>query len=107
MNEMKLKQAMDSLGYREKLNGTGYIREGVRIVCRAVERPLMKQVYPGIAGAAGARSAAAVERAMRGATEDAVSRPGWLEAWRELGGVNEPTNAEVIYRLARECRDDG
>lgn len=101
----KLIKTMDGLGYRESLKGTDFIRQAAVIMAADRRAMMTKDVYPAIARAAGI-SPARVERAMRAATGVAMRSPGWGEAWRELGGWNHPTNAELCARLARECDDE-
>lgn len=105
IDKQKLYKAMDGLGYRESLKGTEFIRQAAVIMATDRRAMMTKDVYPAIARAAGI-SPARVERAMRTATGAAMRSPGWGEAWRELGGWNHPTNAEVCARLARECDDE-
>lgn len=105
IDKQKLYKTMDGLGYRESLKGTEYIRQGVAMIAADRRAMWCKEIYPTIARAAG-ESPARVERAMRAATDAAMRSPGWGEAWRELGGWDHPTNAELCARLARECDDE-
>lgn len=79
------------------------IRDAVEIVDADRTSMMCKDVYPAIAAAAGSQ-AHRIERAMRHAVAAARRSPVWDAAWRDLGGWGEPTNAEVVRRLARECR---
>lgn len=99
----KLYRAMDELGYREAMRGTGYIRMAADIVDKDRAAMMCKDVYPAIAKATG-DSPARIERAMRAATAAAQRSALWTLSWRGLGGWNQPTNGEVCRRLARECQ---
>ena len=101
----KLYRTMDELGYREAMKGTEYIRLGVEMVDKDRRAMMCKDIYPGIAKATG-DSPVRIERAMRAATAAAQRNPLWSMSWREIGGWNDPTNAEVIRRLARECQSE-
>lgn len=103
--KQKLTRMMDGLGFREAMIGTEMIRQAVYIVDEDRSAMMCKDVYPAIAVGMGT-TAARVERAMRAAVAAAQRSPAWGEAWRELGGWNEPTNSEVVRRLARECQPD-
>lgn len=103
--KQKLTRMMDGLGFREAMIGTEMIRQAVYIVDEDRAAMMCKDVYPTIATGLGTTSAR-VERAMRAAVAAAQRSPAWGEAWRELGGWNEPTNSEVVRRLARECQPD-
>lgn len=98
----KVFRMMDALGYAESTIGTRYFRDAVEIAATQARAMMCKDVYPAIAKRYGVRPAD-VERAMRTATAKAVRGPTWEWAWREFGGVNDPTNSEVLWRLVREC----
>jgi len=97
----KLNRNMDALGFKESLPGTEYIRTACSMVDANRSAMMCKEIYPGIAKAAG-RSPAAIERGMRTAIEAAMRSPTWETSWREMGGWGHPSNAEVIRRLVRE-----
>ena len=101
----KVYRKMDDLGYAEATIGTRYFREAVEIAATQARAMMCKDVYPTIAARHGCKPGD-VERAMRTATEKARRGPLWEWAWREMGGVNAPTNSEVIWRLVRECTDE-
>lgn len=103
--KQKVIRTMDKLGYAESTVGTRYIRQAAEIAANLAHAMMTKDIYPEIAKMNGVTPNAA-ERAMRTATEKARRSPSWDYAWREIGGWNEPTNAEVIFRLARECCDE-
>ena len=99
----KLYRLMDKLGYAESTPGTRYIREAIEIAA-GIDRAMMtKHIYPQIGKKYGI-SPAAVERAIRCATDKATRSPNWEWNWREIGGWNTPTNSEVIMRLLREVQ---
>ena len=98
-------RTMDKLGYAESTVGTRYIRQAVEIAANLAHAMMTKDIYPEIAKMNGVTPNAA-ERAMRTATEKARRSPSWEYNWREIGGWNEPTNSEVIFRLVRECYDE-
>jgi len=98
----KVCRQMDALGYAESTIGTRMIRDAVQIVADDARVMFCKDVYPAIAKKYGCKPAD-VERAMRTATAKAKRSPNWEWSWRNLGGVNTPTNGEVVWRLVREC----
>lgn len=104
IDNRKLKDTMDRLGYEERYSGTRYIRSAVSMIDRDREAMMCKDIYPGIAAMTGG-SAARIERAMRSATENAMRSINWRDEWGNLGGWGRPNNSEVIRRLARECSD--
>lgn len=98
----KVCRAMDALGYAESTVGTRMIRDAVQIVSENSRAMFCKDVYPALAKKYGS-TPAAVERAMRTATEKARRSPSWDHHWKHLGGFNTPHNGEVVWRLVREC----
>ena len=98
----KVMRIMDKLGFAESTIGTRYIREAVKIAAGMTHAMMTKDIYPGVAKMYGITTCAA-ERCMRTAVEKARRSPNWEYNWREIGGWNDPTNAEVIMRLVREC----
>lgn len=98
----KVIRTMDKMGYAESTVGTKYIRQAVEIAANIAHVMMTKDIYPEV-GKMNGVNAYAVERAMRTATDKARRSPHWEYNWRELGGWNDPTNAEVIMRLVREC----
>ena len=105
ISKQKVMRTMDKLGYAESTVGTRYIRQAVEIAASMAHAMMTKDIYPEIAKMNGVTPNAA-ERAMRTATEKARRSPSWEYNWREIGGWNEPTNSEVIFRLVRECYDE-
>ena len=102
ISKQKVMRTMDKLGYAESTVGTRYIRQAVEIAAKAAHAMMTKDIYPEIARKNGV-TAYSAERAMRTATDKARRSPSWDYEWREIGGWNDPTNAEVIFRLVREC----
>lgn len=100
--KQKLYKTMDNLGFAEALPGTEYIRAGVAMVDAKRSAMMCKDIYPALSKAANT-SPAAIERAMRTAISRATRSPNWEYEWRSIGGWNQPSNSEVIRRLAREC----
>ena len=100
----KVIRRMDALGYAESTFGTRLIREAVQLVAENSRAMFCKDVYPTLAKKFG-MTPSAVERSMRAATEKARRSPSWEFAWRVLGGVNTPTNGEIVWRLVRECAE--
>lgn len=78
------------------------IRDAVELVGQNSRAMFCKDIYPALAKKYGT-TPGGVERAMRAATEKARRSPSWEWAWRSLAGLNTPTNAEVVWRLLREC----
>lgn len=103
--KQKLYKTMDRLGYKECTKGTAYIRAAVAMVDAERSAMMCSEIYPGIARAHG-DTPTRVERAMRAATAAAQRNPAWDREWRELGGWDQPSNSEVIRRLARECGEN-
>ena len=101
----KLISTMDRLGFAERMSGTEYIRTGVSMIDKDRSISMTKELYPTLGRAAG-KSAAAIERSIRAATESARQSPGWDSVWAEIGGTSRPTNAELLHRLARESRHE-
>lgn len=99
----KLYRLMDGLGFREATCGTAMIRVAVDIAEADPGAMMCKDIYPEVAKLMGS-TVARVERAIRAAVDVAQRSPNWAEAWREMGGWGEPTNGEVIRRLAREVQ---
>ena len=99
--KQKLNKNLDNLGFRESTPGTEYIRMGIQMVDERRTAMMCKEIYPGIAKAAG-RTPAAIERCMRTAINAAMESPTWETAWRDMGGWGRPTNSELMHRLARE-----
>lgn len=101
----KVIRQMDSMGYAESTTGTRLLREAVQIVADNSRAMFCKDVYPALAKKYG-MAPAAVERAMRTATQKAMRSPSWEWEWGKLGGFNTPTNSEVVWRLVRECGEE-
>ena len=98
----KVWRQMDAMGYAESTIGTRMFREAVQIVAENSRAMFCKDVYPALGKKYG-MAPAAVERAMRAATQKAMRSPSWDFEWRNLGGYNTPTNSEIVWRLVREC----
>lgn len=105
MSKSNIYKHLDRLGYPAACTGTDYIATAITICLADRDARMCKDIYPGIAAATG-KSWASIERAMRTATDAAMRSPVWTAAWREIGGVNEPTNSEVCHRIAREIREE-
>lgn len=100
--EQKVRRMMDALGYAESTFGTRLLRDAVQIAAEDARTMFCKDIYPALAKKYGMKPSA-VEHAMRTATDKARRSPSWEFQWRHLGGVNTPTNSEVVWRLVREC----
>lgn len=105
INEKKLHKMMDELGFRESHLGTAMIREGVRIVDRKPDALICKDIYPALGGH-GRKGFSNAERNMRAAIQLAMKNPNWGTTWTGLGGWGKPTTREVVWRLAREAKDE-
>lgn len=101
----KCMKMLDEMGFRPTRSGTEYIAQGVERVMADRRASMTKDIYPGIAAAVG-RSPKAIERAMRSALEDAQNNPDWEWQWGRIGGWDNPTNREVLHRLARALDED-
>lgn len=101
-SERKLHLLMDGLGFEERYKGTGDIREAVAIISENPHALFGKDIYPAVA-AARTTDPRTIERSIRVAIRAATESPFWAVAWRGIGGWNDPTNVEVVRRLAREC----
>lgn len=97
----KVYRMMDNLGFAESTVGTRYIRDAVQMIDQHSRIMMTKDVYPALAKAYNT-TPQSIERAMRHAIYKANQSPSWDYYWREYGGWNAPTNAEVVMRLARE-----
>lgn len=107
IDETKLEQNMRDLGHGERLNGTEYLREGVRMYRQGIG--MTKELYPGIA-AAHNTTASRVERAMRHSIERAWERGDYKAQLRMFGytvnpNTGVPTVGEWVATMARLCRD--
>lgn len=102
LNITILRKTMHELGFAESLRGTRLLVQAAQMHAENPDRMLTKEVYPAIGRAAGL-TAGQVERNIRSAISDAVSCCGDHEtslAWRRFMGGQNPTNGEVIARLA-------
>ena len=108
INEQKLNEKLDFLGYSDCHKGTEYIRAAV-VAVDAQRDWKLTAVYATIAKAAGTNPAN-VERCIRAATEAAVNAAGWEPGAQVFGNCiatrTKPNNAEVIARLRRLCHED-
>ena len=100
----KCNEMLDNLGFKESYRGTDYLRAGIAMVCARRDLSMTKDIYPALARAA-ERSPAAIERSIRSALRAAMDSPVWEGEWRRLGGWDDPTNSEVMRRIAREMED--
>lgn len=97
-----MRTTMNELGFAQSLRGTRLLVRAAQMHAENPDRLLTKDVYPAIGKEAGL-TAGQVERNIRSAISDAVSCCGDHEtsqAWRRFMGGQNPTNGEVIARLA-------
>lgn len=109
INDVKLDEKLDFLGYSESHKGTGYIRAAVAAVDADPEGYKLTAVYAEVARRA-STTPACVERCIRAATEAAFNAAGWEPGAQVFGNCiatrTKPNNAEVIARLRRLCHED-
>lgn len=110
LNERKLDEVMIELGFPENLRGTDYLRRAVAEWQRDPRQSLTKELYPGIAAAAGA-SPMQVERCMRHAIERAWQQGNpaaqrGIFGWTYSAQMGRPRVGEFVARVARVC-DEG
>ena len=106
VNEAKMGQIMNRLGFFERHSGTECLREGVRQYRRGMQ--FTKELYPAIAKATNSYTER-VERNMRHAIESAWQRGNraaqleYFGAYYELG--QRPAVGEFVAQMARLCRE--
>lgn len=88
MSDVFLNQELRKRGYQDNWGGTGYVRAAVRMVATEPVRkvPITKEVYPGLARAAGC-SIAAIERMMRYAVHKAEPGKTVSQAVNEMAVI--------------------
>lgn len=111
--ESRLYAALIEMGIARRLNGFGYLMEGILLTLEDAyyQNNLSKRLYPAIARRYNT-SATCVERSIRHAVETAWSRSRLSVLQREFGNTidsdrGKPTNSEFIARMADKLRNGG
>ena len=106
VNEAKMGEIMNRLGFFERHSGTEMLREGVRHYRRGMY--FCKELYPAIARAADT-TPERVERNMRHAIESAWQRGDRAAQLEFFGAYYEPGQqpqvGEFVAQMARLCRE--
>lgn len=108
IDNKKLDATLLTLGLRDILIGTEYVRRAVRSYRPGMS--MTKVLYPAVAAAAGS-TPSRVERAMRHAIETGFDRSGYSDEVLAIFGntidpnKGKPTVSEFVAALARHCRE--
>lgn len=109
VNEQKMEQMMDELGFTDVGNGGELLRDAARLYSSGA-KALVKEIYPTLARIH-ETSFAACERNMRSAIERAWLRGTYENQMKWFGYTidpqrGKPTVREFVARMARVCRED-
>lgn len=99
----KVENVLIELGVTPNLSGFGYLCKAIEVINGSKERmKLVDGIYVEVANQFNSTKHS-VERGIRSAISR-MNRDG--EAWKKYVGVNDVTNATVLYTLALRMKED-